>query len=323
MKIVDIVILGAVLVLVLIGALVILIGIAVRRRTRQRWLHDRLDLDGAPPDEERVLHIWRDGEEKTLAVPGRRAKPSFWGRMEDMRREAGIQMSLQAMVLGAIGTALLAAAAMLLVFGSIVASVAAGGAVLLISRMIFRSRVRGQLKLFEEQFLDALGLAARSLRAGHPLSAAFTVIAEEVADPVGGIFAGIRQQQELGMQLEEALRAVASNTDNHDMRIFATSVIIHLRSGGSLADLVDRLAAVVRDRIRLNRRLRILTASFQLGKSVLLVLPILLFVIINAMNPAYAEPLYQTNAGRWMVAGAAFGLITGSWLMDRLARIDV
>jgi len=319
----DLIILLAVAGLVLMIGLIIVFSLVTRRRTRTRWLHDRLDLEGAPADQKRVLHIWRDGEEQTLTVPGRMTRRSLWGRLEDFRHEAGITVSLQAMILAIIGAALLAGAILLLLSKSIVASVAAAGAVLLIVRMVLRGRLRRQLKLFEEQFLDALGLAARSLRAGHPLSAAFTVISEEVSDPVGSIFAGIRQQQAMGMQLEDALRDVASNTENHDMRIFATSVIIHLRSGGSLADLVDGLAAVIRDRIRLNRRLRVLTASFQLGKNVLLVLPILLFVVINAMNPDYADPLFSTVAGRWMVGLAAGGLIVGSWLMDRLARIDV
>jgi len=319
----DLVILLAGAGLLVTAALIVVFSLSARRRTRTKWLHDRLDLEGAPADQKRTLHIWRDGEEQTLTVPGRMTRRNFWSRLEDMRIEAGIKMSLQGMLLGVIGSCLLVAAILLLLSESVVAAVAAAFAMLLIFRMLFRGRLRRQLKLFEEQFLDALGLASRSLRAGHPLSAAFTVISEEVGDPVGSIFAGIRQQQDLGMQLEDALRDVASNTENHDMRIFATSVIIHLRSGGSLADLVDGLASVIRDRIRLNRRLRILTASFQLGKHVLLVLPILMFVVINAMNPDYAAPLFHTTAGRWMAGAAVFGLLAGSWLMDKLARIDV
>ena len=148
------------------------------------------------------------------------------------------------------------------------------------------------------------------------------VVADEIDSPVGPMFMSICQKQQLGMKLEDALRDVANFTDSHDMRIFATSVIIHLRSGGNLADLVDRLATVIRDRMRLSRRIRILTASANLGKRVLIALPLLLFGIINAMNPDYMVPLYETPQGKMMLLMALGGVLLGAWVMNRMAKLN-
>src|SRR6185295_2341557 len=152
--------------------------------------------------------------------------------------------------------------------------------------------------LFETQFVDALDIAARSLRAGHPLVGAFRLIAEEIAPPVGSLFAQICQAQELGLSIERAIHEVAKTFNNADVRIFGTSIAIQLRSGGNLADMMDRLAYVMRDRMRLNRRVRVLTAQTQFSKRILAALPIFIFVALNTLNPGYMQPLYTTEMGK-------------------------
>jgi tight adherence protein B len=103
------------------------------------------------------------------------------------------------------------------------------------------------------------------------------------------------------------------------MKLFATSVIIQVRSGGNLADMMYRLADVIRDRMRLKRRVRVLTAQTQLSKRVLLALPFLLFGALNLLNPTYMMPLYTTAMGRMLLIIAGTGLILGAWMMNRLS----
>jgi len=302
------------------------VGVALwrlRRRTRAHKLQQRLDPAGpAPAEGERVLRLWHEGKEEAMTVPGLAKRPSLWARLDQLRDKAGLDAPLRSVLLGLVGGSTLTAAVVLVLTKNVPGALAAAAAVVAIFWVYLKNRLKRQVALFESQFLDALGLAARSLRAGHPLSGAFMVVADEIGAPVGPMFAAIRQKQDLGMKLEDALRDVATSTDSHDMRIFATSVIIHLRSGGNLADLVDRLAAVIRDRMRLSRRVRVLTASAQLGKRVLLALPIVMFGVINLMNPDYTVPLYSTPEGHVMLLMAVGGLIFGAWVMNRMAQLD-
>jgi tight adherence protein B len=103
------------------------------------------------------------------------------------------------------------------------------------------------------------------------------------------------------------------------MKIFAVSVVIQLRSGGNLANMMERVTWVIRERMRLNRRARVLTAEAQLSKWVLLALPILLFLGLSLMRPEYMQPLYSTSAGRIMLLVGTGSLLIGSWLMNRMS----
>ena len=207
----------------------------------------------------------------------------------------------------------------MVVTGKVVLSIAVVAALLFVLRIILKIRISGHEALFDRQFVDALGLAARSLRAGHPLISTFHLVSEETAPPVRTVFAEICQQHSMGAELEVVLRNAADKTTSTDMKLFATSVAVQMRTGGNLADLMERLAVVVRDRLRLGRRMRILTAQTQMSKRVLLVLPFFVFILFNILNPDYMAPLYTTKVGNILLAISALGLAFGSWLMNRMA----
>jgi tight adherence protein B len=101
--------------------------------------------------------------------------------------------------------------------------------------------------------------------------------------------------------------------------LFATSIVIQLRSGGNLAEMMERLAYVIRERMRLARRVRVLTAQTQFSKRILLLLPIVIFVILNMLNPEYMHPLFSSSAGQKILFVAASGLLIGSWMMNKLS----
>ena len=126
----------------------------------------------------------------------------------------------------------------------------------------------------------------------------------------------------MGGELEQVLRQSAEASSNSDMKLFATSVAIQLNSGGNLAELMDRLSRVIRDRMRLNRRVRVLTAQTQLSKRVLLCLPFLVFVALNVVNPEYMSLFYTTFAGRIMLGVGVFLLVIGAWMMNKMAKLE-
>jgi tight adherence protein B len=166
--------------------------------------------------------------------------------------------------------------------------------------------------------VDGLGIAARALRAGHPLMGAFQLISEEIDEPLGDIFYRICQEQMLGSDLKDSIHKVAKSTYNPELKLFATSVGIQLQSGGNLADLMDSLAEIIRARMRLNRRVRVMTSQTQFSKNLLIALPIIVFFVLNILNPEYAEPLYTTTVGRIMMAATAVSIFFGAWVMKRL-----
>jgi tight adherence protein B len=181
--------------------------------------------------------------------------------------------------------------------------------------------INGRAALFEKQLVEALDLGGRSLRAGHPLSGAFKLIAGEIGAPVSTIFQDIIEQEALGVSLQRALANAAQKSRSPDMKIFATSVMIQLRSGGNLADMIDRVAWVVRERMRLSRRARVLTAEANLSKWVLIALPVGMFVLLNLINPEYMEPFFTTFLGYMALVLAVVMLVLGAWTMNWMARL--
>lgn len=145
------------------------------------------------------------------------------------------------------------------------------------------------------------------------------MIAQEIPAPVGTVFSEICQQEDLGVSLDNALRKVCAATPSPDLKLFATSIVIQVRSGGNLADMMERLAAVIRDRLRLARRVRVLIAQTKLSKHILLVLPFFIFVVLNMVNPQFMKPLYSTSTGHKLLAFSAVAMFIGAWVMNRLA----
>ena len=294
----------------------------LRRSQKKRKLDRRLQFaqqgSQQPQDEERVIRLWQDGKAVDAYVPDV-AEMNFLERLERMREDAGWHTPM---------LRILAIVAILVAGAGILTWVVAGRilpvlAVVIVALMAFRtyllSSISRRTALFEKQLVEALDLGGRSLRAGHPLSGAFKLIATEVGAPVSTLFSEIIEQEALGVSLQRALHNAAQKSRSSDMKIFATSVVIQLRSGGNLADMIDRVAWVVRERMRLNRRARVLTAEAQMSKWVLLALPIGMFVLLNVLNPEYMEPFFTTMPGYIMMIVAVLMLGVGAWIMNRMS----
>jgi len=309
--------------LVLAGWLVLIFVWAFRKSVRTEKVERRLDMSGSQDKkEERVLRLWYEGKEATTTVARDKHHFTFHQYMEEIHQNAGFTTPWQTILMSLLGIMLLLFVVVLVLSGSFLGAIASFLSVPIILWIYIKQRINKQQTLFERQLLNAIGLASRSLRAGHPLTGAFRFISEEISPPVGEVFGSICEQQALGVSLEIAIRKATENCGSEDMKMFATSVVMQLRSGGNLADMMERLAMVIRDRIRLHRRVRILTAQTQFSKRVLLALPIIVFAAINSLAPDYVLPLYTTPIGKVLGIVALAGLGSGWWLMNRLARIS-
>jgi tight adherence protein B len=291
-----------------------------RSRVRQR-LERRLQFaqQGAVEDE-RVIRLWHDGKAVDAFVPDTDSMGPF-ERLERLRQDAGWVTPISKVLLMLAFGVICAAALTWVISGRILPIVSVVIVIVMGFRAYLLACVAKRTALFEKQLVEALDLGGRSLRAGHPLNGAFKLIATEVAPPVSAIFSDIIEQEALGVSLQGALLNASQKSRSADMKIFATSVSIQLRTGGNLADMIDRVAWVVRERMRLSRRTRVLTAEAQLSKWVLLALPVGMFVLLNLINPEYMQPFYTTFLGKVMLVIAVIMLSIGAWIMNRMANL--
>ncbi len=285
---------------------------------RQRQVRKRLGIGDADTQRSQALQLWRE-EYKDRSETDRAEKKTLFSRLEKLRADAGWKIPAPMVFLGVLAVASLAVATAVMTGMGTWVGLAGAAVVISIFWIMTERRIATRVSLFERQFVDSLGIAARALRAGHPLIGAFQLIAEEVGDPLGSIFGEVCQEQSLGLDLQDSIQRVAATCDNVDLKLFATAVGIQMNSGGNLAELMDTLASVMRSRMRLHRRVRVLTAQTQLSKRILVALPFLLFIILNIVAPTYMQIFYKEWTGRYMLVATVVSVLFGVWLMRRLS----
>jgi tight adherence protein B len=181
----------------------------------------------------------------------------------------------------------------------------------------------GRLKKFAAQLSDAMELVARALRAGHSLAAGMHVVAEEMPAPVCKEFGRVYEEQNLGIPLDEALKSMCDRVPNLDLKFFVTSVAIQRQTGGDLAEILDRIGHVIRERFKILGQVKALTAEGRLSGIVLIALPIGLFLMMMYMKPDYIELLWKDPMGVKMSLGAVILMILGSLAIKKIVDIKV
>ncbi len=155
-------------------------------------------------------------------------------------------------------------------------------------------KAKKRLALLEEQLPDAVELMVRSLRVGHPFSAAIGIVAKEIPDPLGTEFGVISDEAAYGRDVGEALKALAERMDMQDLRFLAVAVTIQQQSGGNLAEVLDGLAKVIRSRFKLFRRVKAITAEAKWSGMFLSGFPIGAMIMIQVLKPDYYDDVKET-----------------------------
>jgi tight adherence protein B len=182
---------------------------------------------------------------------------------------------------------------------------------------------RRRINKFAAQLPEALELLARALRAGHSLGAGFSLVAQEMAQPIRKEFLTAYEEQNFGIPLEDALEGMTERVPNLDLRFFATAVILQRQTGGDLAEILDKIGALVRERFRIWGQVQALTGEGRISGIVLLALPPALFLAILYLNPEYVMTLFTDPLGKKMLA-AAIGLqFLGAVCIKKIVTIKV
>jgi tight adherence protein B len=253
---------------------------------------------------------------------------SFLGRFG--RLSAPLQRDItQAGLNITVGTVLLSSACMgvaafiivkLITIYTMVAFAVAGLA-LFVPFIYVKRKKNNRLAKFEEQFPEAIDLIARALRAGHAFTTGLSMAAEEIPKPVGEEFKLLYDRQNFGMPLPDAMKAFALRIPVIDARIFVTAVLTQRETGGNLGEVLDNLASVIRDRFRVKRQVRVLTAHGRITGWILAGLPPALAMVMMVTAPGHLDAMISDPLGIQMIIGALVLQVIGTLIIRKLVDI--
>ena len=209
--------------------------------------------------------------------------------------------------------------AMMLVPSPIPLGAAALGA--MIPYIYVSRRRKKRFAKFEEYFPEAIDILGRAIRAGHAFSTGLEVVAEEANAPVSDEFRQVFEEQKFGLPLPESLLSLADRIAILDVRIFVTAIMIQRESGGNLAEILDNLAYVIRERFKFRRQLRVHTAHGRMTGYVLAIAPIVAGLGMYTLNPDYMGVLFTEPGGRLMLIVAATLQLFGFLVIRKLVQI--
>ncbi|OQX47727.1 MAG: hypothetical protein B0D85_00680, partial [Candidatus Sedimenticola endophacoides] len=190
------------------------------------------------------------------------------------------------------------------------------------SAVIKSKQVKRQEK-FSELFPDALEFMARSLRAGNPFSASMKAVSEQMPDPIGPEFAITFDEINYGLSINDALYNMGDRVGTEEVRYFIAAVIIQKQTGGNLADLLKRIAEMIRRRVRTYRDIRTQAAEMKMSANVLITLPFLVAGAILVLNPNYLMSLVNDPVGPYVFIGQGVFLVIGYIVMQKMINFRV
>ncbi len=188
--------------------------------------------------------------------------------------------------------------------------------------VVFTKRQR-RLARFEELFPDAIDLLARAVRAGHAFTTAFELIANETPDPLASEFRITYDQQNLGMPLREALENLTSRVPLPDVLFFVSALQIQRESGGNLAEILDKLSYVIRERFKILRQVRVFTAEARMSLYILTAVPPVTALLMFLANREYIMELFTTPMGQKMLSIGVVLQVTGYFVMKQITKLKV
>ena len=176
---------------------------------------------------------------------------------------------------------------------------------------------------FEEKFPEAIDTLARAVRAGHAFTTALEMIANEVSEPVAGEFRQLYEEQKFGLPVRDALMNLADRIPLVDVKFFVTAVMLQRETGGNLAEILDNLSYVIRERFKILRQVRVHTAQGRLTMVLLMALPPTIVVVMTILNPGFIRPLFTDPIGHALIVGGITLQTIGYFFIRRIIRIQV
>ena len=317
----------ALVVLVIVAAATFAIfWLIEQRNSRARIIKDRLAAERKAPERtgDEELALLRD--EQLSQIPALDTLLRRSSRISDLQKMlAQADMSLRAG--NFLGISALVGVATSVVAYGISKRPEVAGIALLIGFVLPYSyasiRRNKRFEKFEELFPEAIDTLARAVRAGHAFTTALEMITAEVAEPVAGEFRQLYEEQKFGMPVRDALMNLTDRMPLVDVKFFVTAVMLQRETGGNLAEILDNLSYVIRERFKIQRQVRVYTAQGRLTMALLMGMPPIIVTAMLLLNPSFIRPLFADPIGHFLlVAGITLQTI-GYFVIRKIIRIQV
>ncbi len=237
--------------------------------------------------------------------------------------KAGIPLNPTAFIIGTIALATIGTLLGLKILPQTITAYGLGILLLILPFIALKVAERNYFNRFQEQLPEALDLLARALRSGHALTSGLEMVATEMDDPIKSEIGAAVDEINLGLTFQEAFENLCARVPSTDLRFFTISVLIQRETGGNIAEILDNISRLIRERIQFARQVKALTAEGRMSAGVLISLPIFLFLYIYFANYTYLSLLWNEELGRFMMFGAVISQIVGAILIKRIVTIDI
>ena len=254
-----------------------------------------------------------------------------FGWLEDLVDTSSLYSTLQALLLQAdskmtVGTVLATCFGVAIAVGIVtygftgLALIGAGAAVVagFLPLMVLRFRRNRRVAKFNASLADCIDMMARSLRAGHSMVSAIGIIADQAPQPAKFEFGEVSKKQNYGLPLRDSLMQMLDRVPSQDLRVFVTGLLVQKDTGGNLAEILDRIVFVIRERVRIQGEIRTHTAQGRMTGWILSALPIVLLLIINVVDPGYSSVLFNDPVGREMMYTGIVLLCVGGFIIRQI-----
>lgn len=195
------------------------------------------------------------------------------------------------------------------------------GAVLPYSVVSYRRQKR--FEKFEELFPEAIDTLARAVRAGHAFTTALEMISNETTEPLAGEFRKLYEEQKFGMPVRDALMNLTERVPLVDIKFFVTAVMLQRETGGNLAEILDNLSYVIRERFKIQRQVRVHTAQGRLTMALLMAMPPVVVAILAVFSPEFVHPLFYDPIGHTLLVASIALQTVGYFVIRKIIKIQV
>lgn len=251
------------------------------------------------------------------------AKRRFLGHLDQLLERAGMTRTAGEVGSVMLGLALIGAVAGAVRIGGLLLPLLVGIIAGCLPLVYLNYRASKRLEVFQKEFPDAIDMMTRAIRAGQALGGAVRLVAEEMPAPIGTEFMRVSEEMRLGLEPAQALGGLERRMPGEDVRFFCTAVAIHRTTGGNLAEVLDRLSEVIRERYKLLSHARVLSTQHRWAAICVGLSPVAFAVIFQVMNPSYFDAFWQSPmAPRLIMAGLILQLV-GFFCVWRISKIKV
>jgi tight adherence protein B len=280
----------------------------------------RLKLQKGQPDRESILIQLR--RERGLTSSGGYSLKSV--NLNQLVLQSGLTVGFGRLVtFVAIGAVVAFAASMMLRGNVVQALLVAVFATVPLPLLVLRYLRSRRQKKFGAQFPDALDMIVRSLRAGHPVPIAISMVSREMRDPIGSEFGILADEITYGADLETGLRNLYFRVGQDDLPLFVTAVAIQGTTGGNLGEILQNLSTVIRDRFKMRRKIRALASEARASALILSSLPIMIFGAIQIVTPDFYASVWDEDITKKTLAMAGAWMMVGNFIMYRLVNFKI